>query len=289
VPTYAAHGASLRAPTLPPSRWPGAPIAWLRNPENRPRIVSGLSVAMVHALLFYMLINGFGGRIVATVGERLKLIDIVELPPPPPAKPAPPRKGNTHKARTPNPEGAASPKNLRDTPVEIVAPPPQLDLPPPLPAAPAAGEGRVTAAGAADTPGPGTGSGGIGAGTGSGEYGSGTGGGGGGMAVHARWIAGRIKDSDYPAAALDAGASGTVYLRFIVQPNGRVTDCRITRSSGRADLDITTCRLIEGRFRYRPARDVTGRPIAEMIRGEQHWETSRREPEVIEEPDDPGY
>jgi protein TonB len=257
-------------------------VTRLRDDRSRDRIVSAVAVGALHALIFYMLVTGFGGTIITRVGEQMKLFDVVEPPPAPPVTPAPPKQGETHKARTPNPEGAASPKNKRETPKEIVAPPPKLPVLQPLPAAPVAGQGQVAAAGAADTPGPGTGAGGVGSGTGSGRYGDGTGGGGGGIASHARWIRGRIRDSDYPIGAFEAGAGGVVYLRFVVQPDGSVTNCRVTRSSGRADLDRVTCRLIEARFRYRPARDYAGRPIAETIDGEQHWETSRR-PDVYED------
>jgi protein TonB len=47
-----------------------------------------------------------------------------------------------------------------------------------------------------------------------------------------------------------------------VQPDGRVGGCTVVRSSGHASLDETTCRLIERRFRYRPALDASGRPTS---------------------------
>src|SRR3546814_17429600 len=58
-------------------------------------------------------------------------------------------------------------------------------------------------------------------------------------------LGGRIEDSDYPKAASRAKSGGEVEVRFTVQPTGRATGCRITRSSGDASLDATTCRLIE--------------------------------------------
>ena len=80
-----------------------------------------------------------------------------------------------------------------------------------------------------------------------------------------------------------------MHLRFVVAPSGRVADCAVTRSSGSHELDSTTCRLIMARFRYRPARDAQGRPIASTIRGEQAWELGPEpppieiEPEIVEE------
>ena len=44
---------------------------------------------------------------------------------------------------------------------------------------------------------------------------------------------------------------------------GASSGCEVVKSSGSAELDGTTCRLIERRFRYRPARDAQGRAIAE--------------------------
>jgi protein TonB len=122
--------------------------------------------------------------------------------------------------------------------------------------------------------GPGTGAGGAGDGTGSGGRGNGPGGGGG---VPLRWIGGRITDADYPRAALKAGASGTVGLRFVVGVNGRVSSCTVTRSSGNRDLDETTCKLIQKRFRYVPSRDAAGRPYADTVTGEHRWDLYERE------------
>jgi protein TonB len=88
-------------------------------------------------------------------------------------------------------------------------------------------------------------------------------------------------DSDYPRAAVRARASGIVFLRFVVAPSGRVSDCSVTRSSGNRALDETTCRLILQRFRYRPALDAEGRPVPATIRGEHVWDLGP-EPEPIE-------
>ncbi len=138
-------------------------------------------------------------------------------------------------------------------------------------------------------PGPGTGAGGIGTGLGSGLYGNGTGGGGGGRGVAARFLSGGIAPRDYPRRAVERRAQGTTYLRFTILPNGRVRDCVVTRSSGHRDLDAATCPLLERSLRYRPARDATGRPVPETIRGQQDWELGPEPPvreydgEVIEE------
>jgi protein TonB len=259
--------------------------------ENRDRIKSAAGVALFHALLGYAFLTGLGFDLPGEAAERLKMFQVNEEPPPPPAEPARPEKAESRVHKPKDPEGAASPANLKDTPTEIMAPPPEIRLPvpPPVIAAPAAGQGNAAAAGAALVPGPGTGSGGIGTGLGSGARGNGTGGGGGGAGrgIPARWLSGRIHDRDYPRAAYERGIGGTVYLRFTVAPSGRVSDCTVTRSSGSAALDETTCRLIVQRFRYRPARNAEGKPIAQVISGEHLWELAPEPPPVEVEPDLP--
>ena len=262
------------------------------NKENRDRIKSAVVVSAFHALLGHAFLTGLGFEVARSVSDEMKMFDVFEKPPPPPAEPAPPEKVvETEVAKPKDPEGAASPANLKDTPSPVVAPPPEIRLPvpPPVIAAPVAGQGNAASAGAADIPGPGTGRGGQGDRLGSGAYGNGTGGGGGGIGrpARARLIRGSIHDSDYPPRAFEARKSGTVYLRFVVAPTGRVSDCRVTRSSGSPDLDAVTCRLIMNRFRYRPARDTQGRPIAETISGEHLWELAPEPPPIDVEPDIP--
>jgi protein TonB len=246
---------------------------------------SAIGVVLFHALLGYLLLTGLGSEIARTVDAELKTFDVWEKPPPPPATP-PPNRPEAKKPRPKDPEGAAAPPNKRDTPTPVVAPPPEirLPIPPPIPVAPISGEGNAPEAGAAELPGPGTGSGGVGTGLGSGLSGNGTGGGGGGgdgRIVGPVHIRGSIYPDDYPRRAFEARITGVVRMRFVVGPNGRVTDCRITRSSGSRDLDETTCRLITRRFVYRPARDVTGRPVAAPIEGRHEWELGA-EPEPID-------
>ena len=56
----------------------------------------------------------------------------VTLDPPPPQIPAPPdTEPEREVARPKDAEGAASPANRKDTPTEVVAPPPEIRLPPP--------------------------------------------------------------------------------------------------------------------------------------------------------------
>jgi protein TonB len=254
--------------------------------ENKERSASAAVVAILHVLLGYAFLTGLGFRIGDSVDEGLELFDVTQEPVPPPVTPARPDEARQKKRPRPkDPEGAASPPNKMNTPTEIVAPEPKIPVTPPIDAAPIAGQGTAPAAGAAPVVGPGTGRGGQGIGLGSGTQGNGTGGGGGGgLAVHARWISGRIREEDYPGSALRGRSSGTVRIRFVVAPSGRVSQCMIIGSSGSSALDETTCRLIRSRFRYRPARDYAGRPIAETIRGEHEWDLGPEPPPVEVEP-----
>ena len=64
-------------------------------------------------------------------------------------------------------------------------------------------------------------------------------------------------------------------ITFMVETNGRVGRCSVTRSSGIAELDQLTCRLIQQRFRFRPGTDRSGRPQAEEVDYDHDW-ISRR-------------
>jgi protein TonB len=258
--------------------------------EPGDRLKSALGVAAIHALIGYALLRGLGVPIAPALRDAQQLISVTHEPPPPHV-PAPPDTERQAVARPKDPEGAASPANRKDTPTEVVAPVPEIVVPPPpsIAAAAVAGQGSAAAAGAAVVPGPGTGAGGIGTGLGSGLYGNGTGGGGGGRGVSARYLRGGINPRDYPRRAVERRAQGTTYLRFTILPNGRVRNCVVTRSSGHRDLDAATCPLLERSLRYRPARDASGRPVAETIRGQQDWQLGPEPPvreyegEVIEE------
>lgn len=231
-------------------------------PGRRPRrAVFALAVAGVHGLLGYGFLSGMNVRVVSAVRERLTVVELLPLPPQPEKKvPPPPRK------LAPN-KGASAPPNLKAVPKEITAPPPLVQPPllsPPVIAPPVPALGTAPTAGASDLPGPGTGGGGEGDG-----YGAGSGEGEGG--THSRWLSGRIKRSDYPRAALEAGEQGTVVMRVVVGPKGRVTDCSVTKSSGSPVLDAATCRLVMKRYRYEPGRDASGRPTYDDWVEEQTW------------------
>jgi protein TonB len=190
----------------------------------------------------------------------------------PPPAPPPPEKITPHPIRSTKPEGAASPANLRSKATEIVAPVPivQVTVPPPDRRRAQARHRHPGLDRRGRCPRP----------------------------RHRRrrrrkrhrqrpcgqWrrrrrrrntpkrlIRGRLKDSDYPRAAKDALVSGTVSVRYVVAVSGRVTDCTVTTSSGNAELDETTCRLIKDRFRFKPSKDEDGTPVDSIIVENHSW------------------
>lgn len=233
---------------------------------NQTRIKSAFCMIAVHALVGSLLIAGSLGPTSSLVErETLKLFDVTEEPPPPPPVESP-------VAPSPaTPEGAAAPPAMKAEAAPVVAPPPRIELqaPPPIAVAPIAARGSDMASGSSDREGTGTGSGGAGSGTGAGNGGAGTGAG--GVAVRTRRIGGRFTGADYPDRPARAGAEGVVVVRLTVGTNGRVTDCRLRRSSGNRDLDGVTCHIIRQRFRFKPARDAQGRPVKDTVEWEQVW------------------
>lgn len=228
-----------------------------------PRARAALLVALLHILLAYGLLTGLGVEFVRSVENRLKVFAVAPDPPPPSALPIP------APVRIRDPEGAAAPPSLKSRPSPVVAP--RDGRRSPVRAAPAPAPlptGSDPKAGASATPGAGSGAGGQGSGAGAGRGGSGTGGG--GLPVRAQGISGALADSDYPGRR-SRRVVESVGVRFLVGSDGRVSGCTVTRSSGNARLDSVTCRLIEQRFRYRPARDANGAPVGSVFSTTFDW------------------
>lgn len=227
------------------------------KPDKRQRLASAAGVAAFHALLGYALVIGLGFDGPSKTSEALKLFDIAPEPPPPPAKPPPPPAPAQAKA-------AAAPPAPKAEAAPVVAPTPEVRLAVQSRFATAStpGTGSDSSQGASNGPGSGTGGGGSGTGQSSG-----------GAITRARQVAGALTGRDYPRAAKRARAGGTVLVRYTVGVDGHPSGCTITQSSGNAALDAVTCRLIEQRFRYEPARDAEGRPVLDVQTGRHIWWT----------------
>jgi protein TonB len=236
--------------------------------DTQNRIRGGAIALLVEGLIGYGLILGFSVDVKARIDEQLKIFNLAAKPPPPPLVKPKPKETHSKKA-----SGEASPKNIKSKATEIVAPELPPPIPPPVIAAPRPFVGNEASTGATQERGPGTGAGGFGYGTGSGGEGEGEGG-----ETPPRWKSGKIKDSDFSAIARDirfaatGSASFEVSVVYTVQPNGRATNCVVTRASGNPTFDQTTCRLIEERMRFKPMLDQSGRAVPSKM-GEDHYLT----------------
>lgn len=234
-------------------------MAYTGQISRQQRIVSGGSALFAVAAVGFGLASGLDLDVVRKASQAIAAIAIPAPQPPEPAVPqTSPSKSASGKASAANKHAQAAP---------VVAPKAKLPpIAPPVAAAPKPNAGDDTSAGATPNPGPGSGAGGRGDGTGAGGSGSGTGGG-----SRAQWQSGTIRDRDYPSSASRARVGGEVEVRFTIQPSGRVTGCRVSRSSGDATLDATTCRLIEERFRFKPATNAAGEAVASAYGWRQSW------------------
>lgn len=234
-----------------------------------PRAVSAAVSAGLTAAIVALLALGFGVTRAPEAAPGLLAIDLREPPPPPRAKERPERR----RAEEAAPKDEAGKRNLKNKATAIVAPPVvPLIVPPPIVVAAQADVGSAAQTGASPLPGPGRGAGSYGDGLGGGGTGGDGEGTGDGEAVQGpRRTAGRMAFRDLPEGLLAEGEEAAVRVIFTVRADGGVTGCRIDRSSGYPSIDSLTCRLIEARFRYRPARDRNGRAVRSMVRETHTW------------------
>lgn len=219
-----------------------------------------LAVAVLHVGLGFAIFSGLGGSAITLIQDAATAAYSVPLdPPPPPPPPASPAPTPEHAGN----EGAAA---RRARPKPVVAPPPRIPNKATT-AAPAASTGDAARSGATSA-GSGTGGGTVGTGTGGGGNGDGAGSG----ASRAVKIAGDITATrDYPARTRNLRLGASVIVVLTVGIDGRVHSCRIHQPSPDAEADAITCRLATERFRFRPATDRAGNPIASEFGWQQRW------------------
>jgi protein TonB len=211
------------------------------------------AVIAVHAALAFVILTGLNVEIVSKAVEQLKTFNL-QAPPPPPVTP-PPKPRPEPKT---NQDAGAPAKKAEAAPV--VAPQPKIPEPSPIAAAKVAGTGSASTSGAAA----------AGSGTGAGGSGSGAGAGGSGGFTPARKIT-KIPDREYRRFAATGIASGSVAISIRVNPDGSVSNCRVARSSGSAYADSLMCQLTEQFVRFSPARDPSGRAIAQDVTWVPNW------------------
>ncbi|GLT01361.1 hypothetical protein GCM10007897_27540 [Sphingobium jiangsuense] len=215
-------------------------MAYADHSETSSRTISIVIVALIHAVLGYAFVTGLGMKYVKKAAEQLNVIDVKEEPPPPDEPPPPPPKP----ADVPPPPVVAPPAIVQTpapapqittapapVPLPPVLPPTPAPPPPPPPAPPKAAQKAQPR----------------------GNPGS--------------WVT----SDDYPSRALREEREGTVGFRLDIGPDGRVTDCTVTSSSGHADLDSEACRLLMRRARFRPAQDTGGNPVGDSYSSRFVW------------------
>lgn len=212
-------------------------MAYADQPMSGNRITALVIVALIHVVVGYALVTGLAYEAAKKVMQKVTTIDIKEEvkkeepPPPPPKKDLPPP-----------PIVAPPPKvNLAPAPPSITvvnepppAPPPMVVVPAPPSAPPPP---RYTPKGASPKGNPGA------------------------------WAT----TNDYPSRALREEREGVTGFRVSVGPDGRVTDCQITSSSGHADLDEAACANIRRRARFSPATDGEGQPTNGSYSNRVRW------------------
>jgi len=198
------------------------------------RIAALVIVAIIHVVVGYGLVTGLAYEAAKKVIQKVTTVDIEEEVKKEEPPPPPPKKDIP-----PPPIVAPPPKvNLAPAPppvttvTELPPPPPPVLAPPSAPPPP-----RFTPKPATPKGNPGN------------------------------WAT----TNDYPSRALREERAGTTGFRVTVGPDGKVTDCQVTSSSGHSDLDEATCSNIRRRARFTPATDGEGQPTTGSYSSRVRW------------------
>ncbi|WP_062792099.1 energy transducer TonB [Sphingobium chlorophenolicum] len=214
-------------------------MAYADHSQGSSRTISIIIVALIHAVLGYAFVTDLGMKYVKKAAEQLNVIDVKEEPPPPDEEPPPPPPDQPVE-----PPPVVAPPPIVQTPapappIQTVRTPPPVFNPVPVaaPPPPAPPPPEVPASRASPRSAPGS------------------------------WLS----DADYPSRAQREERSGTAGFRLEIGPDGRVTNCTITSSTGHADLDEATCRLLPKRARFKPAVAAGGGPMSDTYNGRITW------------------
>ncbi len=217
--------------------------------KRRPNPWVILAIALIHLVIFYVLIRSLAPNAVASVEESVVSAFTVTVTAPEEETPV----------VEPEPdEGAQGDPGKEAVPQPVTAPParlPKNDTPKPR----ASSTGTATTSGATDA-GAGTGAAGSGLGTGAGRGGGGQG----GVAATKPVLTRSISDSSafpIPPGGREARIGKSVIVRLMVSAEGRVTACSVYRASPFPETDAKVCELSYSQIRFEPARDAQGNPV----------------------------
>jgi protein TonB len=223
------------------------------------------AIGALHAVGLYALAHWLAPDMSASI-ER-EVIAAFDIPAPTP-QPTPPPPPPPPENRSEPDEGAQGAPGREAVPEPVIAPPVVLPTAPPRPRASSTGPANTS--GARET-GEGTGASGTGTGTGSGNRGSG----GGGVAVtrpvHVSGAIENARDYPVPPGGRAARRGNEVIVRVIVGIDGTARNCTVYRPSADPEADRITCRLVEQRLGFEPARDAAGNPVPAPFYWRQSW------------------
>lgn len=80
-----------------------------------------------------------------------------------------------------------------------------------------------------------------------------------------------FSSGDYPAQAMNEGATGATRFTVLVDEKGVAADCMVEEASGIATLDAQVCALLQERAKFVPALDAAGKPARSMMSGRIRW------------------
>lgn len=81
-----------------------------------------------------------------------------------------------------------------------------------------------------------------------------------------------LSDRDYRSSWARRELTGVATFRLDIAASGKVTGCRITGSTGHSQLDEATCRLVQQRAKFQPARGSNGEPVSGHYTGSVLWQ-----------------
>jgi protein TonB len=108
-------------------------------------------------------------------------------------------------------------------------------------------------------------------GTGAGGAGNGPGGGGDFTGYTPARMLNKIPDREYRRISAGRLRQGSATITFRVNTDGRMSNCRIVRSSGDPYVDSIVCEAATRHLRFRPARDPDGRAVAQDLTYTPSW------------------
>ena len=207
-------------------------------------------VAIVHVILGYGIITGLAYNVIKQATEELKTFNVEAEPPPPPDEPPPPPP-EQQAPETPPPVVSPPPivrtrtpppvvRSVQDAPPPVItpravpAPPAPPAPPPPPPPSPPLVQSVPPRSATGD-------------------------------------LQGLFRGGDYPQSAIMDDEQGSVTARLTVGIDGRVSACSVTSSSGSRALDRATCRILQSRAKFTPARDNRGNPTTDTVTQRIRW------------------